>query len=56
LFFNGNFLLVTFTLKYLRHIAFIDANKGKTDLAYNRRLPDRRNLLRHRQWGLGGHE
>lgn len=33
-----------------------DANKGKTDLTYNRRLPDRRNLLRHRQRGLGGHE
>lgn len=35
---------------------FLDINKGKTDLAYNRRLPDRCNLLRHRQRGLRGHE
>lgn len=52
-----NFLLVI-SLRYLifYHVTFIDINKGKTDLAYNRRLTNRRNLLRHRQWGFGGHE
>lgn len=33
-----------------------DADESEIDLAYNRRPADRRDLLRHRQRGLGGHQ
>lgn len=57
MFIYETYLLIISTLRFdFHHVAFLDVNESKTDLAYNRRLPDRRNLLRHRQRGLGGHE